>query len=430
VSFRQSRSPRFNNPLAAPPTVAPSTPLFLPTGSKTLVAVARASQTSLLRPLSTKLRPPVVTNAPSLPSLPPTGLRRLVAGRQALEARRPFRNSTKLRGRTTQAAGFISDNFNDNAQDVAKWTTFGSGVAETNQRLEMTTVLAGQYMGYQTLGSNYDLTASGVYSQLINAGNQALASLEAYPALVILDTNNQLFWLVAGGQARAYTKIGGVNTQIASIPYDPALHLWFRIREAGGTIFWDYATSPNAGWTNLATLATPFSVAAVALGLQTGTWAAEATTTTVVYDSFNLVPALFLPTGAHTNVAVRSHQNLPVTHSKLRPPVVTSTLTPAVLPTGVHVQTALRPRPARPRSTRLRPPTVINIPPAFLPTVRVRSAARANSQTVARSFRYRARLANAPVVGSAARLRRAASSSLCSRLNLTSFSILPIVKAI
>lgn len=181
----------------------------------------------------------------------------------------------------------ITDNFDDNSIDTGKWTTYGSNVSETSQQLQVTTTLAGDYAGVQTLAT-YDLTGSSVRVQLIDAGNQSLASLEVYPGLLQIDSNNYVTWLVAGGNIAAYKKVAGVATSLYSAAYSSSTHQWFRIRESGGTTYWD--TYDGSTWTNRHSATNPITVTALYADLQVGTWAAELSTTTVKFDNFNLGP--------------------------------------------------------------------------------------------------------------------------------------------
>lgn len=50
-------------------------------------------------------------------------------------------------------ASTLSDNFNDNVIDTAKWSTYGTGVAEVNQRVEIRPLVAAAGLpGHALLG--------------------------------------------------------------------------------------------------------------------------------------------------------------------------------------------------------------------------------------------------------------------------------------
>lgn len=180
----------------------------------------------------------------------------------------------------------LQDNFNDNVRDASKWTSFGTLVAETNGELQLTTQLGGGYKGYTSLAT-FDLTGSYFSVEVINAGNQALNSLEV-ALFGMKDSNNNVFWLISGNLIMAYKKVGGTVTQLATAAYLPAAHKFFRIRELSGTTFWEYS-SDGLTWTALHSAANPFVITALFLELSTGTWNTEAAVTTAVFDNFNLV---------------------------------------------------------------------------------------------------------------------------------------------
>lgn len=115
----------------------------------------------------------------------------------------------------------------------------------------------------------------------------------------------------------------------------------------------------------------------------------------------NPKPNLFLPVGVRANVALGQAQLYRRTlrnSTKLRPPTVINpapsppvflpTLPRLLVATSRSAQTTLR----RPASTKLRPPTIISPATIFLPTVKVRSTALANSQIISRRFKYARRI--------------------------------------
>lgn len=178
----------------------------------------------------------------------------------------------------------LTDNFNDNSLDTGKWTSFGS-VSETSSQLQMTTSLGSSYQGIDSL-TTYDLTASYAYIQLVDAGNQSLTKLEVYPLYLSLDANNALYILVENNVIHFAKRVGGTNTNLVNATYNSSTHAWLRIRESGGTCYWDSSTDGST-WTNRAANTTPFTITGLTLEVQTGTWGGEASTTTTIFDNFN-----------------------------------------------------------------------------------------------------------------------------------------------
>ena len=66
-----------------------------------------------------------------------------------------------------------------------------------------------------------------------------------------MDWNRSLgFWL-ENGQLLAYTETGGNPTGVATLTYSPTQHLYWRVRESAGTIYWD-TSADGTTWTNRA----------------------------------------------------------------------------------------------------------------------------------------------------------------------------------
>jgi len=201
------------------------------------------------------------------------------------------RKTTTLTHTTdTKASRVMStlvDNFNDNSFNTALWTRYTTGrVLEQNQRIEMTTLTAGDYYDITSI-STFHLTGSAAWSELVNAGNQSLTSLEAYPVLLKSGglNVNTLFWVVTNNLVKAYKRVASTNTSLYSATYDPNVHKWFRIRESGGTTFWDTSVD-GITWTNRFSVANPIDLTDLSFSLSLGT-AAELSTSFAYFDNVN-----------------------------------------------------------------------------------------------------------------------------------------------
>lgn len=190
----------------------------------------------------------------------------------------------------------LSDNFDTNVLDTTKWgTQLDNGsvtLVNTNQEIEITTTAN---TGYGRLLSNnfFNMNGSSAFGKLVDAGNQAL-SLDAIP-LDISDTagSNGFLWQIETNKLFAIYTLGGTqHTVLGSGTYTAGTHVWFRIRESGGTIFWDYATiGDGTDWTNYTSLAvTTFTYG---LNQMTGGFLGGlfvSSTATTKYDNFNVSP--------------------------------------------------------------------------------------------------------------------------------------------
>lgn len=210
-----------------------------------------------------------------------------------------YGSGTSEGGAPVNRVQLLIDNFDDNSIDTAKWNVFGTGVAETNQRLEIT---LDAVSGYKGLASDnlYSLYDSYALAKLVDAGNQTLDSLEVYPVHLQKDgvdtDSTELFWLVSGGLIQAYQKIDGAPTILYTAAYDPLVHVWFRIRETGGTTYFDTSVDGTT-WTNRHSVANVFDYSNVEVNLFAGTWQDEGITSLAIIDSFNVVSRSFTISG-------------------------------------------------------------------------------------------------------------------------------------
>jgi hypothetical protein len=185
--------------------------------------------------------------------------------------------------------------------DPTKWNLSGFNVA-TNIRVNAGSLQITNPAGnttYQQVwawsSGNYayfDLTASQASIQLLSAGTQTLASLECYPLYLTDETYNaasanKLFWYVNGNNIAAYKWVNGVQTRLGFAAYSASTYSRLRIREAGGTIYFDYSTN-GILWTNFASTLNIPHVTNLNLWIQNGTYASEASASTCQYTSLNV----------------------------------------------------------------------------------------------------------------------------------------------
>lgn len=182
---------------------------------------------------------------------------------------------------------YLYDNF---ASTSGKWGTTNAvtGVVTGGQmRLKPT---SGYDYVYSSL--NYDMRGSYlgfklVQNNIIGTGSNTL-SLYSW-----VDASNHFGFIISGGRtvgnAAAIVmreRVGGTSSD-TSFTYDPAVHVWFRIREASGTLYWE--TSANgSSWTVQRSKSSSLVVSSVQCILEAGFWGSEAGTTFATIDDFNL----------------------------------------------------------------------------------------------------------------------------------------------
>lgn len=199
----------------------------------------------------------------------------------------------RLRDTESVPTGSISDDFNDNTINTAIWSANVGTVSETGGKASVssTAISTGTYgtAGAYTFAGSYVLAqvfpgpASGgtrTYTRLsVNQSSPSFATL-----YVVIDTTpNTIFW--------TYTESFTTQwTDTVSGGYDSTAHAWVRLRESGGTIYFD--TSPDGStWTNQFSRTTPSAIAginvcSVALDANVATGSVTST-----FDNFNNPPA-------------------------------------------------------------------------------------------------------------------------------------------
>lgn len=187
----------------------------------------------------------------------------------------------------------LTDNFNDNSTDNSKWSSYGP-IQEVNQRLEIRPPgnLA-QYGGYRSAGT-YDLTGSFIQAEVVQVLSGRQVSETQLMALG--DGNNSLFLVAGAGLLACGARVAGTGGVFKTIPYDPELHRWWRLREDGGVVFWE-VSADGQSWPAVATMPTPTSankttfLSSIYVFLQAGTDALEAYPGTAIFESFNTAGA-------------------------------------------------------------------------------------------------------------------------------------------
>lgn len=181
----------------------------------------------------------------------------------------------------------LKDDFNDNSLDTSKWFNWGGvNVSETNNELEITTNAGANWYGIESV-NKYDLTGSYVHVRLVTPGDTSIL-YHMTMVYVQLDTNNQIKFSTEASTLIAEKSVAGVNVQVATIAYDPAVHKWLKLRESAGTIYWDYSIDGQI-WTNFTSLANPFDITSVNIDLGSGNWQATSGGTTSKFDDLNIV---------------------------------------------------------------------------------------------------------------------------------------------
>lgn len=123
---------------------------------------------------------------------------------------------------------------------------------------------------------SYDLTDSFIVwevAQNLPAGNGTLISDVSLCVGEDLDNRVTFAWDGDGGYLTMIERVGGVNDETATA-LDPARHRWLRIRESGGTVYWD-TSGDGAYWVNRRSKATGLDLSAGKVRIYTGYYGSE-----------------------------------------------------------------------------------------------------------------------------------------------------------
>jgi hypothetical protein len=186
------------------------------------------------------------------------------------------------------------DTFNEPGINWNLWGAYGNA-QEINGRVETRPDpwTPWSFAGYYST-TLYDLHQSAVtveVAQILSAPYQAYTYLELKSQWGEADK----VWIAAGdGNVYAEQQVGYARTNLLTIPYDAYMHRWWRIRESGGSVFFE--TSPDGcGWTTQVAVADPFPLNTMMIGFGTGTYdLADADPGAGVFDNLN-VPPLRVP---------------------------------------------------------------------------------------------------------------------------------------
>jgi hypothetical protein len=162
----------------------------------------------------------------------------------------------------------LVDNFNDNVIGP-DWGNAYGGVTESGGKAHVPCTTS--YAGYQT-SYTWTLAGASFYVSVTNVPAASTAT-EAYTSLFVNapgigDNANPLYGTRIGfvinvvtGQLKMSSESAYFDAGAVSIAYSGTTHKFLRLRETGGTVYWD--TSPDGStWTNRRTLATPAWVTA------------------------------------------------------------------------------------------------------------------------------------------------------------------------
>ena len=192
----------------------------------------------------------------------------------------------------------LSDPFNQTSLNATLWSASnssdGTSISYATSGVTMALPASSTSATYANLTSqvDWDFTYS---SAVLHVTGVTSAATNAYNYLSVeSDSNNYVQWSESGGTLTAYYYVAGVQTSAGSVTYSPGTHAWWRIRESGGTVYWD--TSPDRqNWTNRASIANPFGLSNVNIQIGAGCYENETNPGSFSFNDFNFIPSVAYP---------------------------------------------------------------------------------------------------------------------------------------
>jgi hypothetical protein len=197
-------------------------------------------------------------------------------------------------------AAVLVDDFAAVSLDATRWTAVNNaGVtgSQTGGRYEFAT--SNDSPAYSSLTSvhGFDLTGDRFVVKVPDPGDRTIASLEVYISAQNRAGTDRVFFNLVGLFMGFYQTVGGSQTFLNAVAYDPMVDVYFRIREAAGTIYWDTSTD-GVSWTNKHSVAAPIQVLDLHLQLMVGEYGSEpAGATTVAFDDVGIPGAITVALG-------------------------------------------------------------------------------------------------------------------------------------
>lgn len=265
----------------------------------------------------------------------------------------------------------LTDNFDDNSVDTAKWNAISWGTPPTVTEASGKGVITfpnpsvNTDDGYYESDNYYDLTSSSVFFQPTTF---PIGDSSSYLSLQ-MDSNNKIEWEYWNGHLYAQYFVGGSRTNIVDLTYDPAVHVWWKISESGGTITW-WTSVDGLIWTSRATVANPITITALRVYLEALTWSSGISNPgTFEFDNFNVAPSSSNTTVTPTtgSLAITGYAPTVVIGTRLTPTTGSLTLT-GYVPT-VRTNTILTPTVASLSLTTFAPTTLVSDNKTATPSV-------------------------------------------------------------
>lgn len=187
----------------------------------------------------------------------------------------------------------LQDLFNQNTLNTGKWTQFIGGSAtmsysSTGAQVTFPVATTSSTDGDITSKLPYDLTSSTAYLQVLGVSGVSATSTDCALWLRI-DGSNWVRWVYEAGTLFAQYQVAGVTTTLFSVTYSAVTHLYWRIRESGGTTFWD-TSADGSSYINQASVANPIALTNLFVLISGTSFGVDISPTPFIWNNFNIIP--------------------------------------------------------------------------------------------------------------------------------------------
>lgn len=184
----------------------------------------------------------------------------------------------------------ILEDFSAPTRNASLWNlAVGSGSAlQSDGRLTISPAsnqTPATYDGYSSVNT-YDLTGSSIRVEYV----QGLATSNGCEAALTLEAGSSSNVMSIVSIYNGYVlrlRTGGTYDDTYLNPRNDPLYRWWRLREQGGTLYWD-TSADGITWTNRRSAASTFALTSLRVKLSAGTWQNIATPGQAIFDNVNI----------------------------------------------------------------------------------------------------------------------------------------------
>ncbi|NUL09063.1 hypothetical protein [Streptomyces lunaelactis] len=151
----------------------------------------------------------------------------------------------------------LGDDFNDNQASATLWPSNYGGATEVGGKARIP-LTPGTPAGYKS-ARDWDLEDSKFtikFASLPAVGGSSAAEVTVMANSTTNGTRVGWVYDVDAGTLRAENQVGGTDGSPTILTFAPIAHLWLRIRETAGTLYWETA-GDGYNWTVRRSMATP-----------------------------------------------------------------------------------------------------------------------------------------------------------------------------